>query len=67
MVMLRSTKPVITYEVYDESGKSVGCVVLPKSERIVGKHRGTVLLQRPTPSATIRNTAPHDPGNRRTA
>lgn len=64
MVMLRSTKPVIMYEVYDDNGKSVGCVVLPKSERIIGQNRGTVLLQRPTPPASPRNAPRLDPASR---
>jgi len=67
MVMLRSTKPVITYEVYDDHGKSVGCVVLPKSDRIVGKNRGTVLLQRSTPPASPRTSPRLDAANRTSA
>lgn len=49
--MLRSNKPVITYEVYDDKGRSVGCVILPRSPRVVGPSEGTVLLRRPAPRA----------------
>ncbi len=52
--MLRSNKPVITYEVYDENGRSVGCVILPRSPRVVGPSEGTVLLRRPQPKAMRR-------------
>lgn len=52
--MLRSNKPVITYEVYDENGRSVGCVILPRSPRVVGPTEGTVLLRRPAPRAVRR-------------
>lgn len=48
MVMLRTNKPVITYEVYDDQGRSVGCVILPRSTRVVGPREGTVLLRRPS-------------------
>jgi hypothetical protein len=54
MVMLRSNKPVITYEVYDDHGRSVGCVILPRSPRVVGPAEGTVLLRRPAPKAMAR-------------
>lgn len=50
VVMLRSGKPVITYEVYDDQGRSVGCVILPRSSRVVGQSEGTVLLRRSMPS-----------------
>ena len=57
MVMLRTNKPVITYEVYDEHGQSVGCVILPRSSRVVGPSEGTVLLRRSTPSHRSRSRA----------
>jgi len=55
MVMLRSAKPVITYEVYDDHGNSVGCVILPRSARVVGQSQGTVLLRRPGPATPTRD------------
>lgn len=58
MVQLRSRKPVITYEVYDDQGRSVGCVILPRSPRVVGSHEGTVLLRRPAPAQRARPHAP---------
>lgn len=54
MVMLRSRKPVITYEVYDDHGRSVGCVILPRSSRVTGANEGTVLLRRPTSAQRAR-------------
>lgn len=57
MVMLRSTQPVITYEVYDDRGNSVGCVILPRSARVVGQSQGTVLLRRPGPATPSRDRA----------
>jgi len=66
MVMLRSTKPVITYEVYDDHGNSVGCVILPRSQRVVGQDQGTVLLRRPMPRPPAR-TAPRPPQEARKA
>lgn len=47
--MLNLKKREITYEVYDDQGRPVGCVILPRSQRVVGKDQGTVLLRRPTP------------------
>jgi hypothetical protein len=49
MVMLNLKKREISYEVYDDQGRPVGCVILPRSQRVVGKDQGTVLLRRPTP------------------
>lgn len=47
--MLNLKKREISYEVYDDQGRPVGCVILPRSQRVVGKDQGTVLLRRPTP------------------
>jgi hypothetical protein len=45
------------YEVYDEDGKPVGCVVLPRQPRFLGARAGTVYLRRqPRPS---RQAHPH--------
>ncbi len=49
MVMLMANSSVISYEVYDETGHSVGCVMLPRNPRILGQDQGTVYLRRPTP------------------
>ena len=57
MIMQRTNKPVITYEVYDDQGRSVGCVILPKSTRIVGQSEGTVLLRRPSSTGRERTAA----------
>jgi len=38
-----------SYEVYDEHGKSVGRVVLPRQTRFTGPANGTVFLRRPAP------------------
>ncbi|HUG27583.1 MAG TPA: hypothetical protein VMK53_04735 [Gemmatimonadales bacterium] len=47
--MLNLKKHEISYEVYDDQGRPVGCVILPRSQRVVGKNEGTVLLRRPAP------------------
>lgn len=49
--MLNLKKREISYEVYDEQGRPVGCVILPRSQRLIGKDQGTVLLRRPTPKS----------------
>ncbi len=36
-----------SYEVYDNQGKSVGRVVLPRQTRFTGPTSGTVFLRRP--------------------
>ncbi len=36
-----------SYEVYDQWGKSVGRVVLPRQTRFTGQTSGTVFLRRP--------------------
>lgn len=38
-----------SYEVFDDEGKSVGRVVLPRSRRMFGTSRGTVFLNRQPP------------------
>lgn len=45
--MLNLKQREISYEVYDEQGNSVGCVIMPRGKRVVGKDQGTVLLRRP--------------------
>lgn len=61
--MLNLKKREISYEVYDDQGRSVGCVILPRSQRVVGKDQGTVLLRRPAPKPRI--VAASDSGTRR--
>lgn len=51
MVMLRHDRPYTSYEVYDENGNSVGCVILPKSRKVIGRDQPTVLLRRRTPQS----------------
>lgn len=51
--MLNLKKREISYEVYDDQGRPVGCVILPRSQQVVGKDQGTVLLRRPTPKPRI--------------
>lgn len=43
-----------SYEVYDDEGKSVGRVVLPRQSRFFGNTRGTVLLRRQPPAKGTR-------------
>ena len=49
MVMLRHDRPYTSYEVYDENGNSVGCVIFPKSRKVIGRDQPTVLLHRRIP------------------
>jgi hypothetical protein len=51
MVMLSSTWPLPTYEVYDERGRRIGRVVMPRDSAVIGIHAGTVFLARPMPAA----------------
>jgi len=55
MVMLRSVEPV-SYELFDELGRSLGQVVLPREAQLIGPAAGTVLLQRPMPRVQPRWT-----------
>ncbi|MBM4187050.1 MAG: hypothetical protein FJ206_07025 [Gemmatimonadetes bacterium] len=41
-----------TYEVFDERGRSVGRVILPRSRRMFGAEKGTVLLTRQPPKTS---------------
>lgn len=47
-----------TYEVFDERGRSVGRVVLPRTRRPFGTDRGTVYLNRQTPKVPATPTNP---------
>jgi hypothetical protein len=49
MVMLATDSPIPTYRVFDDSGASVGRIVLPVAERITGAGAGTIFLQRDPP------------------
>lgn len=66
MVMLNPGRRELTYEVYDEQGNSVGCVILPRGQRVLGREQGTVLLRRAAPPAAPR-VLPHVPGSNRKA
>ena len=46
MVMLTAQAPVVVYQVLDGTGRPIGKVVEPKSEPVLGKGEGTVLLLR---------------------
>ncbi len=61
--MLNLKKREISYEVFDDQGQPVGCVILPRSQRVVGKDQGTVLLRRPTPRP--RTVVAPDTGSRK--
>lgn len=65
MVMLNLKKQEISYEVYDDQGRTVGCVILPRSQRLIGKDQGTVLLRRPAPSPSARVVARPGPESRK--
>lgn len=55
MVMLNLKKQQeIRYEVYDSAGNPVGCVIMPRSQRVLGREQGTVLLRRATPKTGAR-------------
>jgi hypothetical protein len=46
MVMLTARKPLLIYEVLDQSGRPIGNVVQPSAEPVMGKGVETVLLVR---------------------
>ena len=49
MVMLATDSPIPTYRVYDDSGASVGRIVLPVADRVSGLGAETLFLQRDPP------------------
>jgi hypothetical protein len=49
MVQLRQQEPAMVYEVLDGNGRSIGEVVQPAGEPVVGRGAGTVLLVRGRP------------------
>lgn len=59
MVKLRVTEPV-TYELFDESGGSLGQVILPREAEaeLTGLAAGTVLLRREMERIRPRRVAP---------
>lgn len=58
MVMLATDSPIPMYRVYDDSGASVGRIVLPVAERVSGRGAETIFLQRDPPFRRWpRNTA----------
>jgi hypothetical protein len=46
MVRLTAQAPVVVYQVLNGTGRLIGQVVEPKSEPVLGKGEGTVLLLR---------------------
>ncbi len=49
MVMLATDSPIPTFRLVDDSGASVGRIVLPVAERISGVGAETIFLQRDPP------------------
>jgi hypothetical protein len=49
MVMLATDSPIPTYRVFDDSGASLGRIVLPVTERVSGLGAETIFLQRDPP------------------
>jgi hypothetical protein len=49
MVQLRKQEPVTVYEVLDVTGRSIGEVIQPAGEPVMGCGAGTVLLVRTPP------------------
>ena len=50
MVQLRKQEPVTVYELLDVAGRSIGEVVQPAGEPVMGRGAGTVLLVRRRPA-----------------
>lgn len=52
MVMLSRNAPIETYEVYDDTGRCVGRIVLPTIDprTVDNAETGTVFLRRQTPA-----------------
>jgi hypothetical protein len=57
MVMLRTGEPV-TYVLYDDEGRAVGRILLPREESLVGPRAGTVLLRRDPPRSQETRSRP---------
>ena len=49
MVMGCDSEHVLAYELYDDSGHSLGRILMPRDETIVGVQARTVLLRRELP------------------
>ena len=49
MVMLATDSPIPTYRVYDDTGASLGRIVLPVTDRVSGRGAATIFLQRDPP------------------
>ncbi|HEX9894411.1 MAG TPA: hypothetical protein VGA78_10835 [Gemmatimonadales bacterium] len=45
----------MAYELYDERGRSLGRVLMPRDETIIGPQAGTVLLRRELPQVYPRH------------
>jgi hypothetical protein len=55
MVMRCENERVVAYELYDERGRSLGRVLMPRDETIIGPQAGTVLLRRELPQVYPRH------------
>jgi len=49
MVMRCDNDQVVAYELYDDCGHSLGTILMPRDERVVGAQARTVLLRRELP------------------
>ncbi len=64
MVMLATDSPIPTFSLVDDTGTSVGRIVLPVADRISGSGAATIFLQRDPPfrrwprNPTIEYTSP---------
>jgi hypothetical protein len=49
MVMRCSSETTLVYELFDDEGRTLGRILLPKDQMIIGPQAGTVLLRRELP------------------
>ena len=56
MVMLATDSPIPTFSLVDDTGTSVGRIVLPVEDRISGSGAATIYLQRESPLRRRRMT-----------
>jgi hypothetical protein len=54
MVMRCSSETTLAYELFDDEGRALGRILLPKDQMIIGPQAGTVLLRRELPRAYSR-------------
>ena len=53
MVKMTGWNPVTVFRVFDRDGRPIGEVVQPRSEPLVGRGAGTVLLVRGSPESLV--------------